>query len=544
MNQAERIALVGGTVITCDDRDTTAGGVYVENGRISRVGSAQDILTHLPPETTVVDISGKTLTPGFMDAHNHLTLQGAALGAVRFNFPEVASIEDLVRAVARGAEQTPEGRWIRGWGMDYDKYPDGRRPTRWDIDPVSKDHPVCIVHYTGHFVLVNSVALKMAGIDDRVTDPVGGKFVRDDRGRLTGLVLDCAQQLVVPSRVQVGHHGPDIGYDTPLDELVDDIERACLAYHRAGITSVVDPQVTTREAAGYFEAKRRGRLKVKTTLMYMSNHLPAIKELGLFAPIGDQWLSIGPIKYYCDGALVGGTAAFHEPLAYAPDTYGYTYWEEEALRASLIETHGTGLQFGIHAQGDRAIGMVLNSVEEAIRRVPRSDHRHRIEHFGGPTVEQVERAARLGVIPITQPGQLFEAGDDLIHNYGEARAQRLYPLRSMLDAGIPAVISTDAFVQSYKPLDCIRGAVNRTSWRGQDMGQGERISVKEAIRAYTISAARASFQEADRGSIEPGKAADLTLIGGDILNVPTDQIAELSIDLTMIDGHIVHQANI
>jgi predicted amidohydrolase YtcJ len=540
-NQTNKIAFLNGIVLTIDSKDNIFDSVYVENGKIRAVGTTDKIKANIPGDTTIINIKGKTLIPGFIDAHNHMCLQGAALGTIRFNFPEVASITDLVKNVAQAAETTKDGHWIRGWGMDYEKYPEKRLPTRWDMDAVSKNHPVCIVHYTGHFVLVNSLALKQAGVDDHTADPSGGKFVRDKKGRVTGMALDAAQQLVVPTSVKVGHHGPDIGYDAPLQEIVDDIHRACMAYQKVGITSVVDPQVTTREMPAYIEARRQGKLGIKTTCMYLSNHMKAINELGITGAIGDDWLSIGPVKYYCDGALVGGTAAFYMPLHNRPDTYGTTYWKAEELIDSLVQTHRSGLQFGIHAQGDKGIDIVLQAVQKALKQYPRRDHRHRIEHYGGPTPEQIELASQLGIIPITQPGQLYEAGDDLIANYGIARARRLYPLRSILDAGIPAVVSTDAFVQSYKPLDAISGAVNRKSWKGDDMGAEERISVLEAIRAYTLSAANSVFQEDQKGSIEVGKVADLTLIGGKILDTPKDEISKLSIDMTVIDGQIVHQ---
>ncbi len=320
----------------------------------------------------------------------------------------------------------------------------------------------------------------MAGVTDDTPDPAGGMFVRDEQGRITGYAYDSAQQLVIPTSVDVGHHGPDIGYDLPLEELVDDIDRACKAYLKVGITSVVDPQVTTREMPGYMAARQQGKLTIKTTCMYLSNHQDAINELGITDHIGNDLLSIGPMKYYCDGALIGGTALFY---ADEPQTdhgckcnksagRGYTYWPDiEAFKEALIDTHSRGMQFGVHTQGDMAMDIVLDAVEEAQRRFPRSNARHRIEHCHGPTREQVARIKRLGVIPVTQPGQVHETGDDLTSIYGERRAKRFCPLRDMLDDGVPAVISTDAFVQSYKPFDAISAAVNRLSLTGRDMGK-------------------------------------------------------------------------
>ncbi|MEE9325482.1 MAG: amidohydrolase, partial [Dehalococcoidia bacterium] len=464
------------------------------------------------------------------------------LAQLQCKFPQIGSIEDLVKAVEKAAQSTSEEQWIRGWGMDYAKYPEGRMPTRWDIDPVSKNHSVCIVHVSGHFALVNSLALKRAGVSDNTPDPKGGKFVRDQKGRLTGMLLDAAMQVIKQSGVDVGSHGPDIGYQATIEEIVKDIDRACRAYHKVGITSVVDPQVTRREMPAYLEARKQGKLRIKTTCMFLSNHLADMKALGLTGRMGDEWLSIGPMKFYCDGSLIGATAAFYSPYENQPENRGYTFWNEGELRALLLDAHQSGLQVGIHTQGDRAIDMVLGALEEALRKHPREDHRHRIEHCGYPTEKQLERIAKLGIMPVNQPRYLYEVGDNFVANLGEERASRLIPSRSELDLGIPVVLSTDADVVSYKPLDTISAAVTRKTWQGQVLGEGERISVGEAIKAYTISAARSVFQENQKGSIEVGKAADLVLIGGELLSIPGEEIPNLPVEMTLIDGEIVHQA--
>jgi len=491
----------------------------------------------------------QTLLPGFIDAHNHLTHQGAALGAVDFSFPNVSSIADMREQVEKAAASLMPGQWIRGWGLNYEKFSDRREPTKFDIDNVSPNHPVCVVHITGHNVLVNSRALELAGITKATKDPDGGMFSRGDDGEISGFVYDSAQQMVVPTSVKVGHHGPDIGYDIPLDELVEDIDRACKAYIAVGITSVVDPQVTTREMPGYMAARKQGKLTVKTTCMYLSNHQDAINELGITDHLGDDYLSIGPMKYYCDGALMGGTALFYpdEPQVEAKCKCnqsagrGYTYWPDiEAFKEALIDTHSRGLQFGVHTQGDMALDIVLDAIDKAQRSFPRPDARHRIEHCHGATSDQIKRIKSLGVIPITQPGQIAESGDDLVALYGSKRALRFCPLKEMRELGIPAVISTDAFVQSYRPFDAISAAVNRVSNNGTDMGGDQRIELLEAIRAYTLDAAYSTYQEKHKGSIEPGKAADLVVVAGDLLSVAKKDIADQIVNMTIINGEVVY----
>lgn len=543
------LLFINGEVITVDKSNTVHEAVLVDGAYIKAVGTNKEIQALASIYAHTIDLEGRTLLPGFIDAHNHLTHQGAAFGTVDFGFPAVSSIQDLRDAVSHAVNNCEPGQWIRGWGMNFEKFKDKVIPTRWDLDVISPNNPVCIVHVSGHNVLVNSIALDMANVDNDTSDPAGGMFARDKKGQITGYAYDSAQQLVIPTTVDVGHHGPDIGYDLPLSELVSDIERACNAYLKVGITSVVDPQVTTREMPGYMEARKQGKLTVKTTCMYLSNHQSAINELGITDHIGNDLLSIGPMKYYCDGALIGGTALFYadEPQGdhgckcNKSVGRGYTYWPDiEAFKEALIDTHRRGMQFGVHTQGDMAMDIVLDAIEEAHRRYPRVDARHRIEHCHGPTRAQVARIKKLGVIPITQPGQIEETGDDLVEIYGEKKSKRFCPLREMLDEGIPAVVSTDAFVQSYKPFDAISAAINRKSLTGKDMGSEQRIGLMEAIRAYTWNAAYSVYHEKWKGSIEPGKLADLVVVDAQLLAVHREDISKQNILMTISNGNIVY----
>lgn len=518
--------------------------LLVTENTIIKLGTLEECKALAENKVTIIDCEKKSLTPGFIDAHNHVTLLGASLRASKFHYPAVSCINDVVDVVKKAAEQKDKGEWIRGWGLDYGKFPNATPPTRFDLDKVSPDHPVAIVHYTGHYVLVNSKALELAGIDDSVEDPKGGRFIRDEQGRLTGLAQDAAQQMVVPTSVKVKHHGPDIGYDTPTEELVGDIQCASDALRAVGVTTVVDPQVTTREMVGLVRAQHEGGLGVRTVCMYLSNHLEALIETGIHEPFGNDFLAIGPVKYYCDGAIVGGTAAFTEPLNNRPDGFtGALYWEkDEELAASLNTTHTTGFQFGIHTQGDRAHDIMLDSVEAILKKHPRVDHRHRIEHSGYPRPDQVTRIAEYGMVPITQPGQLREAGLNLVDNYGEDRASRIYPLREFLDNGIEAVISSDAFVQSFNPLSTCRGAVERISDDGRDMGKAQRITMKEAIMCHTYFAAKSFFWEDRIGSLEEGKRADIILFDRDILQEDPAKLLDVKVEMTMLDGQVVYTA--
>lgn len=525
-----------------DGSRSAASALAVSNGVIAFMGDDDDALRRFP-DARRIDCAGRSLLPGFIDAHNHVTLLGASLRAVSFHYPAVSCARDVLDRLRHAAGSRAPGTWIRGWGLDHGKFPDGRLPSLAELDAASPDHPVCIVHYTGHNVLVNSAALRLCGVNDATPDPEGGRFERDADGRLTGYVLDAAQQLVVPSSVRVGHHGPDIGYDTPREEMTADIAAASQALLAVGVTMVVEPQATTREMTGLLHAREEGRLGVRTVCMPLSNHLDALLELGLVRPLGDAMLALGPVKYYMDGSLVGGTAAFNEPHCNREPGYrGSLYWEADALYASMRRAHAAGLQIGIHTQGDMAHDIVLGIIDRLLTEFPQQDARFRLEHSGYPLPRHIDVMARHGIIPVTQPGQLHEAGDNLYDNYGPERARRMYPLRSFLRAGLRPVISSDAFVQSHNPLHTIRGAVLRRSLGGLDMGQDERISIMEAIVCHTGNAARSCFRESLVGTLTPGKLADIILLDRDILAADPEELADIRVLLTMLGGRIVHEA--
>ncbi len=400
MSAMRGLVLLNGRVFTARAGEPPfSGGVAIAGDRIVAVGGDHAARAAAPPDATVIDVGGRSILPGFVDAHHHLAFTGAELAAVDARYPGVASIADLVARIADAAERTPDGQWIRAVGMNPEMFADGRLPTRWDLDEATRVHPVLVQHMSGHHALANSLGLETRGLTDDARDPEGGHLVRDDRGRLTGYCLDAAQQLVVPPAVDIGHHGPGFHDDAPLEEIVGDIDRGSRASLAAGITSIVDAQVTRRELTGYRAARTRGLLGVRMTAMPISSQLDEFESLGLAGPFGDDRLAIGPMKFYADGALTGGTAAFTTPYGPDGEFTGSLYWtSEEEFQAAIATAHAAGWQIGVHAQGDRAIDRVLDAYEAALRAHPRDDHRHRIEHCGGPRPDQIARMASLGVM--------------------------------------------------------------------------------------------------------------------------------------------------
>jgi hypothetical protein len=397
---------------------------------------------------------------------------------------------------------------------------------------------------SGHHALANSLALESRGLEDTARDPEGGHLVRDDSGKLTGYFLDAAQQLIVPAAVDIGHHGPGFHDDAPLEEIVADIDRGSRASLAAGITSIVDAQVTRRELSGYRTARDRGLLGVRLTAMPISSQLDAFEELGVAGPFGDDRLAIGPMKFYADGALTGGTAAFTTPYGPAGEFTGSLYWQSEAdFRDAIVRAHTAGWQIGVHAQGDRAIDRVLDAYEAALTAQPRDDHRHRIEHCGGPRPDQIERMARLGVMVVGQPRYFWDAGDVWLNVLDADRAHRLQPYRELLDGGVRFALSSDAPVASHRPLDTIASAVSRTTVSGAVIGGDQALRVDEAIRACTADAAASYFADDRLGTLEVGKLADIVVLDRDLFTTPTADIGEVSVDLTLVGGAIAYSAD-
>lgn len=533
------LVLFDGTIYTCDAAGSFASAVAIGADRILAVGTDREVLDSYP-DARKIRLHGRTALPGFIDAHNHYLATGEGLGHIDARYPAVASVEDLVAAVRVVAAETPAGSWVRGFGFDHGKY--SRPPTRWDLDEATADHPVAIRHVSGHYLLVNSRVLEAAGVEDDTPDPKGGGFVRDSGGRNTGLCMDAACGLVEPVAVDIGSHGPNFHTEATLDELVDAVERAGEAYFAAGLTTVCDAQVTKREMAGYLEARRRGKWWVRVVCMPLSNQLGDFSNLGLAGPFGDDELWIGPMKFYMDGSLIGGTAVFEEPYGENGEFSGVYFWEPGEMHDLIIDAHSRGWQVGIHTQGDRAIEAVLDAIEAAVAMHPRTDCRHRIEHCGYPLPRQIERMARLGVVAVVQPNYLHDQGDEFLQRLGE-RGQRLLPLRDQIEAGVAIALSSDADVTSFRPLETITNAVVRRTMGGQQIGADQALTLEEAVRAHTIGAAYAIHADDRLGSIEPGKHADVVVIDGDLFDTEPEHVRDLEIWMTIRGAEIVHGGN-
>jgi hypothetical protein len=520
----------GGAVFTGRRDRPWVEAVAVRGADIVDVGALSDLRSACPGADEV-DLAGGTLLPGLVDAHNHFLSTGESLASLNLRYPGVDSASALLQVVADAAERTPADETISGFGFDSGKY---SLPSLTELDAAAGDHPLQLFHTSGHNVLVNSIVLRRAGVDGSTPDPVGGSFVRDGDGRLTGLCLDAACGAVVPAAVEIGSHGPNFHTRASDDELVAAVERASRAFRAAGLTCVADAQVTSRELRGYRLARARGVLGVRTVCMPLSHQLDDFDRIGLVGPFGDDRLSIGHLKVYADGSLTGGTAAFSDGLGVVGQSASWFHEPDDLV--TLIEcAWGAGWPVGVHAQGDAAISAVLDGFEAAARQFPRADARPRIEHAGLPTASGVARMASLGVIAVNQPSYLHDFGDQYAESLGE-HVHDLQPWRDELDAGVRVVISSDSDVSSYRPLTTIAHAMTRRTMDGLVVGERHRLTLDEALFAHTVDAAYAIGLERRVGSLEPGKAADLTWLAQDLRRIPAEDLADVDVVRTWVDG--------
>ena len=425
---AEAFVIKNGTILTMDRGRPNAEAVGVIGDRIVAVGSVSMVEDALPRGYRTIDLGGRFCLPGLNEAHNHMIGFGTALGHVEAGFPNVRSIEEIKRNVAERVRQTPAGTWIQGRGYDDNKLDEKRHPSRYDLDEVAPEHPVIIVNGSGHMSAVNSLALKMAGITRDTPDPQGGHFVMDENGEPTGVLQETAQDAVrklIPKPT--------------VDDHVAALQRCNDAYVAAGITSSQDAGSNAPDQIeAYQRAVREGKLKLRTSMMIRENLLPEIIGLGIKQGFGDDRLRVGPIKMFIDGSLIGRTAAVSQPFLEDPrdDNLGLTMMPTEEFEEYVWQAHSAGFQIAVHAIGDRAIEMVLNAYQKALERLPRADHRHRIEHCGILRPDLIERIAKMHVLAVSQPIFITEYGDGFIRHLGMSRIQLTYPFRTLLDAGI------------------------------------------------------------------------------------------------------------
>jgi predicted amidohydrolase YtcJ len=541
-NPHHDLLLRGGTVLTMSSTPR-AEAVLVRDGRIACVGSERDCVEAAVGEPEVIELDGATLLPGFVDAHCHPLVHGQFQTFTDCGWNSAPTIDDVVARLSARAGELPAGEPVRGQGFHQGNVEDLRYLRRDDLDKVATDRDVSVFHSSGHGAFVNSRMLDALGIGAHTPDPQGGRFARDGDGVPDGGLWDAAfDALTGPSGVKVGNHAPNVHLPDRPEALVAQLAWAQEQFLAAGVTSVVDAQVTSRELSTYLRLRREGGLRFRVDMLVLSSLLDQIEGLGLAGRLGDDRLALSGVKLYADGSVTGGTAHVHEAYCCNPLDHGFLYHDIPEFNALVLKAHTLGLQTGTHAQGDAAIEITIDALEAAMHAHPRADCRHRLEHCGLPTREAVDRMARLGLRPVTQPQYIGLFGDEMLRMLGE-RVERLVPHGDFLAAGVPLALSSDAPVTTPEPLKAIHAAVTRRTSGGTTLDDGaQKIDVMTALRGHTLGGAASIHRERELGSIEVGKHADFAVLSADPTAVPADELRELDVLQTWIAGERVHAA--
>jgi len=530
------LILRGGKVITVDPRKPAVQAVAIKNGRFLMAGSDSEVKALSGRSTEVVDLKGRTVTPGFIDSHQHLFEYGTNLLQLDCGPKKCGSLADLKKAVRKETLRKPPGKWIRGVGYDDTKMVNLRPLNRWDLDEVAPDHPVFIQQVSGHWAVVNSCALQTGGVPEDAPDPKGGSYGRDPQtGRLNGALYEQAEFGFVYEGTT--GHSP-IMPPFSLKDRIKGVRLASDRYVAAGLTSVNDALVSAQTIETYQEALRSGDLKIRVYMLVSIEYLPQLKALKLKTGFGSEWLRLGGIKILADGGIAGRTAYLTEPYVGTEDRGILAVESEEALHETIRQGHEAGFQVCVHANGDRTIEMALNGFEKALAALPRKNHRHRLEHCTvvNPAILKRIRKNRLLVTPFGS--YIYFHGEKMNPHYGPERVARMFAHRSFLDCGIHVSGASDSPCGPYEPLLAIQSCVTRKSFAGEVLGANQAITVPEAIFLYTMASAYASFEENIKGSITPGKLGDLVVLGEDPRRVNPDEIKDIPVEMTVVGGEI------
>jgi len=531
---AATLVLLNGKVWTVNPAQPRAEAVACIGTHIAAVGSNDEIRKWIGPATQTIDLAGKLVLPGFNDSHVHFFDGGQNLAGVQLRTTK--SEAELRDRIAAFAAKLPAGRWITGGNWDHENWTPAQLPTRQLIDAVSAGHPVFVNRLDGHMALANSEALKLAGITRETPDPPGGTIVRDAAGDPTGVLKDAAMDRVyriIPA---------------PSPEQIADAVRAAMRYAAEnGVTSVQDMSAAPEILRVYQTLRARGELTVR-----ISGHQPLaswerLAAIGLHAAFGGDKLQIGGLKGFADGSLGSTTALFFQPYLDAPNTSGLANSQMipvSKMQNNILGADRAGLQVAIHAIGDKANHTVLDMYEEAGRQDGPRDRRFRIEHAQHLLRDDIPRFGKLHVIASMQPYHCIDDGRWAEKRIGPERAKTTYAFRTLLDTGAVLAFGSDWPVAPMEVLMGIYGAATRRTLDGKHPDgwvPEQKISVAEAIHAYTMGSAYASFTEKIKGSIEPGKLADMVVVSDDILSIPPAEIANTHVVTTIFDGKVIYK---
>ncbi len=521
------ILFFNGTMHTMDAQFPRAEALLVsDNGRIAAVGTLAEVEAAAKSGTQRIDLGGRALIPGFNDAHVHIWKMGLLLTRqVVANKSTAPDIEAIIYLFRDKADSLPPRTWVTGRGYNEADLPERRHPTRYDLDAASHDHPIALTRTCGHMIVANSKALELAGINQNTPNPPGGVIVRDLNGDPTGLLQETAMGLlnrVIPEPT-----------DAEMAEAISAANRHQLSL---GITSATDPLLMPFHLRVYRDMEARGDLKVRVNGMPIRRPDGGTETLPLPERLVSDFLRIDTVKFFADGGLSGATAAISQPYK-VTNEMGVLRFDDDDLRELMWEAHAAGFRIGTHAIGDRALDQVIGVYEYLRQRLMRPDLHHRIEHLGLPSADHLRRCRALGVIAVPQTVFLPALGSSFRRYLPDDYLPRCYPVRAMLDAGLTVALCSDApVVPDDNPILGIKAAVDRLDPDGEPIAPEQAITAAEALYAYTMGGAIASGDADNRGSLTPGKWADLTILSGDPLTTPTERLLEIKAEAVYVGG--------
>jgi predicted amidohydrolase YtcJ len=521
--------VINARVFTSDPENPSAEAFAVKGDRFLAVGSSADIRALAGSSTEIVDAEGMFVTPGFIDAHSHPS--GAGVNELVQVNADLRSASDIAAALQERAGSTPAGQWIQAFKYDDTKLSEGRPLNRDDIDALVPDHPVVVRHRGGHTSVYNSMALGLAGVTSETQDPPGGRFYRDENGRLTGLVAGGA-------RAVFSELSPS---DSTREQRRDGVMLISELMTQAGLTSVHQTGGYRDDMIAYQDAREAGGMRFRMYLFPRGRLFDDLVNAGVRTGMGDEVFRIGAVKFTADGSASERTMRMSEPYEGRPDDYGLLYMTEEEIFQSVENAHRNDFQVAIHANGDVTIKMVLDAYERAQTLWPRADTRHRIEHCSLVNPELLSRIRDLGVIPAPFYTYVHYHGNKWV-DYGEERMRWMFAHKSFLDYGIPVAPASDYTPGPYEPLMAIQSMVTRKDFDGRVWGPNQRISIEDALKICTINGAYASFEEGIKGSITTGKLADFVILADAPQDVDPDQIKHIEIVRTVVGGKTMYGA--
>jgi len=538
---AAQTLVIHANVITVDPDHPSAQAFAFDNGRFTAVGTNEHILKHRTPSTVVIDLRGKTVTPGFNDAHLHpqaIFDQNSPYYRVWLGGDRVKTMSDLIAALQRKAAITPPGKLISGYGYNDEVL--GRHPNRHDLDKVSTTQPVILTHGSGHITAVNSFVLNQAGITKETVDPPGGALDRDPDGNPNGVIRESARGLLSRGRHDQKDLASAARIELPHDQEIQGYLNCFRQYSARGITSAGVAGGSPTSFRLMQELRDLGN-PVRVGFMFSAVWFDELHAAGIQRGLGDDRLRITALKTFQGNSLSGRTAWLSQPYSDRPGYFGIPpARSQEQLDADYQKWWNAGWQVATHSNGDREIDMVLTAIERAEAKNPRSDARWRIEHASVMNPGMLDRAKKDGVILVFH-SYMWEYGE-ILASYGLERLSMMHAYRTAIDMGIPVAGHSDSPISAAYPLRRIQDMVTRKDSSGVVRGGNQKISVDEAIKAWTLDGAYATFEENIKGSITPGKLADFVVLEKDPRKVPPDTIQDIVLEATYLGGQNVYTA--